>query len=144
MFCKPRTRALVLGVLALAVLLWAPSAGFAASDSAGLLAPGAGYATPEGSQQVRDVQRLLRRLGDAPGPIDGLYGPLTTEAVQRFQKAHALAVDGVVGPHTLGRLVTERSQLRKAKLERKSPARNLRVHPRERPSRAEAVALISP
>ena len=127
MFCKPRTRALVLGVLALAVLLCAPSAGFAASDSAGLLAPGAGYATPEGSQPVRDVQRLLRRLGDAPGPIDGLYGPLTTGAVQRFQKAHALAVDGVAGPQTMGRLVAERSKLRKAKLERKSPARNDRA-----------------
>jgi hypothetical protein len=127
MFCKARTRALVVGLLALAVVLCAPSAGFAATDTAGLLAPGAGYATPEGSRQVRDVQRLLRRLGEAPGPIDGLYGPLTTGAVQRFQEAHALAVDGVVGPHTLGRLVTERSQLRKAKLERKSPARSNRA-----------------
>ena len=127
MFCKARTRALVVGLVALAVLLCAPSAGFAATDSAGLLAPGAGYATPEGSQPVRDVQRLLRRLGDAPGPIDGLYGPLTTGAVQRFQEAHALAVDGVVGPQTMGRLVAERSKLRKAKLERKSPARSNRA-----------------
>jgi putative peptidoglycan binding protein len=127
MFCKRRTRALVLGVVALAVLLCAPSVGFAANDSAGLLRPGAGYATPQGSQPVRDVQRLLRRLGDAPGPIDGLYGPLTTGAVQRFQDAHALAVDGVVGPQTMGRLVAERSKLRKAKLERKSPARNDRA-----------------
>ena len=71
-------------------------------SSAGLLAPGAGYASPKGSQPVRDVQRLLRRLGDAPGPIDGLYGPLTAGAVQRFQEAHALAVDGVVGPQTMG------------------------------------------
>ena len=127
MFCKARTRALVIGLLAIAGILCAPSAGFAAPDSATLLAPGAGYATPKGSQPVRDVQRLLRRLGDAPGPVDGLYGPLTAGAVQRFQEAHALAVDGVVGPQTMGRLVAERSKLRKAKLERKSPARSNRA-----------------
>jgi hypothetical protein len=139
MFCKARTRALVIGLLAIAVILCAPSAGFAAADSSTLLAPGAGYATPKGSQPVRDVQRLLRRLGHAPGPVDGLYGPLTAGAVQRFQEAHALAVDGVVGPQTMGRLVAERSKLRKAKLERKSPARSNRTEsvteqPRTRPN----------
>jgi hypothetical protein len=145
MFCKPRTRVLVVGLVALAVLLCAPSAGFAAADSAGLLAPGAGYASPEGSQPVRDVQRLLRRLGDAPGPLDGLYGPLTTGAVQRFQEAHALTVDGVVGPQTMGRLMAERSKLhksklQKAKLERKSPARNARAESvtEQPPARAPA------
>jgi hypothetical protein len=55
--------------------------------------------------------------------------------VQRFQEAHALAVDGVVGPQTVGRLVAERSKLRKAKLERKSPARG---------NRAESVTEQSP
>jgi hypothetical protein len=118
---------LVVGLAALVVLLSAPSAGFAANGDAELLAPGAGYASPEGSQSVRDVQRVLRRLGDEPGPIDGLYGPLTAAAVQRFQEAHALAVDGVVGPQTMGRLVAERRKLRRAKLERKSPARSNRA-----------------
>jgi hypothetical protein len=127
MLCKSRTRALLVGLAALVVLLCAPSAGFAASGQAELLTPGAGYASPEGSQPVRDVQRVLRRLGDAPGPIDGLYGPLTAAAVQRFQEAHALAVDGVVGPQTMARLVAERRKLRKAKLERKSPARSNRA-----------------
>jgi hypothetical protein len=142
MFCKARTRALLIGLLAIAVILCAPSAGFAAADSSTLLAPGAGYATPTGSQPVRDVQRLLRRLGDAPGPVDGLYGPLTAGAVQRFQEAHALAVDGVVGPQTMGRLVAERSKLRKAKLERKSPARSNRAESviEQPPARSPATA----
>jgi len=155
MFCKARTRALVIGLLAIAVILCAPSAGFAAADSATLLAPGAGYAIPKGSQPVRDVQRLLRRLGDAPGPVDGLYGPLTAGAVQRFQEAHALAVDGVVGPETMGRLVAERSKLRKAKLERKSPARSSRAEsaieqppagtrPTAQPDRAEPDSSTGP
>jgi hypothetical protein len=127
MFCKAWTRVLVVALAAVAVPLSAPSAGFAANDSAGLLAPGTGYASPEGAEPVRDLQRLLRRLGDAPGPIDGLYGPLTTAAVQRFQEAHALAVDGVVGPQTRGRLAAVHSMLRRAKLERKSPARDNRA-----------------
>jgi hypothetical protein len=153
MFCKARTRALLIGLLAIAVILCAPSAGFAAADSPTLLVPGAGYATPKGSQPVRDVQRLLQRLGDAPGPVDGLYGPLTAGAVQRFQEAHALAVDGVVGPQTMGRLVAERSKLRK--LERKSPARSnrtesvteqppARTRPNAQPDRAKPDSSTGP
>lgn len=139
MFCKHRTRSLLVGLVAVVFLLCAPTAGFAATGSElasdGLLSRGAGYGIPEGSQAVREVQRLLRRLGDGPGPIDGLYGPLTAGAVQRFQEAHALAVDGVVGPETRGRLIAEREKLRTAKLERKSPARNDR--PRASPSRRQ-------
>jgi hypothetical protein len=127
MFCKARTRALVVGLTALAVALCAPPAAFGSDAQAELLAPGAGYANPGGSEPVRQVQRLLRRLGNSPGPIDGLYGPLTTAAVQRFQEAHRVAVDGVVGPVTMGRLAGERRKLRRAELERKSPAPSTRA-----------------
>jgi DNA-binding NarL/FixJ family response regulator/peptidoglycan hydrolase-like protein with peptidoglycan-binding domain len=65
-----------------------------------LLAPGSGYQQAAGSGSVRALQRRLARLGLAPGPIDGRYGPLTTQAVERFQAAHRLPVDGVVGPRT--------------------------------------------
>ena len=97
MSCKARIRALLVVLATLAALLCAPSAGFAASAPTGRWPPG-GLCQPGGLAPVRDVQRLLRRLGDAPGPIDGLYGPLTSAAVQRFQEAHGLAADGVVGP----------------------------------------------
>jgi Putative peptidoglycan binding domain len=73
-------------------------------SSVGLLARGAGYESPSHSEPVRELQRRLRRLGDDPGPIDGLYGPLTAGAVERFQLAHGLKVDGVVGPQTRSRL----------------------------------------
>jgi peptidoglycan hydrolase-like protein with peptidoglycan-binding domain len=46
------------------------------------------------------LQAQLRFLGFDPGPADGRYGRLTTDAVTRFQQAHDLPVDGVFGPLT--------------------------------------------
>ena len=66
------------------------------------LALGSGYNTPEGSAAVRVLQRRLVLAGDSPGPIDGLYGPLTMSAVIRFQASRGLAVDGIVGHQTWG------------------------------------------
>ena len=65
------------------------------------LFPTAGYHSPDGSAPVRTLQRRLARVGDAPGPIDGRYGPLTEHAVARFQAAHRLPVDGIAHPQTL-------------------------------------------
>jgi peptidoglycan hydrolase-like protein with peptidoglycan-binding domain/LysM repeat protein len=106
MFCERtlRTRGWLAGLLAATVLLLVPASGLAAD---GTLARGAGYASQDGSQPVRELQRSLRRLGDRPGPVDGLYGPLTESAVERFQQAHGLATDGVVGPQTKTRLLAQ-------------------------------------
>ena len=103
------------GLLAATVLLSVPAPGFArepapAADqlaAAGTLARGAGYGSHAGSQPVRELQRSLRRLGERPGPVDGLFGPLTEGAVERFQQAHGLATDGVVGPQTKRRLLAQ-------------------------------------
>jgi pyruvate ferredoxin oxidoreductase gamma subunit len=87
-----------------------------------LIALGTGYADPQGSAAVRAIQRRLRRAGERPGPVDGLYGPRTEAAVQSFQGRHGLAVDGVVGEATRGtlaRVVTpspERPEVHAAKL----------------------------
>ena len=63
----------------------------------GSLVSGAGYLQPGGSPAVRSLQRRLSRAGFSPGPADGRYGPLTTQAVTRFQHAHRLAADGIAG-----------------------------------------------
>jgi peptidoglycan hydrolase-like protein with peptidoglycan-binding domain len=76
-----------------------------AAASAATLAPGSGYGRPGGSTQVRSLQRRLERAGYAPGPIDGLYGPLTEGAVDRFQATHDLQVDGIAGRQTWSALI---------------------------------------
>ncbi len=69
-----------------------------------VLAYGAGYQSPGGSERVRALQRDLARAGFSPGRVDGRYGPFTQAAVMRFQTTRHLIVDGVAGPVTLGML----------------------------------------
>lgn len=44
-----------------------------------------------------DVRKLQAKLSLA---VDGIFGPVTEEAVKSFQQAHKLKVDGIVGPRT--------------------------------------------
>ena len=43
---------------------------------------------------VREIQTRLRRLGYRPGAVDGQPGPRTRAAVEAFQRARGLPVDG--------------------------------------------------
>jgi hypothetical protein len=54
--------------------------------------------------QVKVLQRALNTLGFSSGKPDGDYGPSTQTAVEKFQAAHGLAEDGVVGQQTLAAL----------------------------------------
>ncbi|WP_085522192.1 C40 family peptidase [Tuberibacillus sp. Marseille-P3662] len=53
---------------------------------------------------VRKVQKTLDQLGYLNGSVDGIFGPVTENAVEDFQSAQGLAVDGIVGPNTHGAL----------------------------------------
>ncbi|MEV6925148.1 peptidoglycan-binding protein [Dactylosporangium sp. NPDC051485] len=53
-----------------------------------------------GSQDVVEVQCLLKHHGLDPGRIDGLFGKQTEQAVEDLQRANGLVVDGIVGPQT--------------------------------------------
>lgn len=46
------------------------------------------------------LQESFKTLGYAPGPIDGINGPLTQKAIRAFQDDHGLLIDGIVGENT--------------------------------------------
>lgn len=62
---------------------------------------------------VREAQSRLHRHGYlvTSREVDGVFGPGTERAVQRFQKDRGLSIDGVIGPRTLDALNCEPNQL---------------------------------
>ena len=57
----------------------------------------------QGSQgaMVIEIQERLSRLDLYNGAIDGVFGPVTEQAVREFQEQKGLTVDGIVGDMTL-------------------------------------------
>lgn len=55
---------------------------------------------------VQELQQILNNKDYAVGLADGIFGPATKKGVTTFQSDKGLAVDGIVGPKTLGLLKT--------------------------------------
>jgi len=49
---------------------------------------------------VKVLQSVLAKIGYNPGPIDGIFGSTTQQAVIQFQYDNGLNPDGIVGPMT--------------------------------------------
>ena len=62
------------------------------------------YKKGASGQTVKEIQSKLRDWGYYSGPVDGIYGSKTEEAVKYFQRKNGLNADGQVGDQTLAAL----------------------------------------
>ncbi|MFZ4572822.1 MAG: peptidoglycan-binding domain-containing protein [Phycisphaerales bacterium] len=53
---------------------------------------------------VRGVQERLQNLGINPGPIDGIFGPLTAAGIRDFQRCEGMPISGVIDEALVRRL----------------------------------------
>lgn len=65
-------------------------------------------------QKLMSHQRILQRLGYAPGPIDGILGQRTIRAIKQFQRDNNLNDDGIVGRFTQAALNTADNSSRRS------------------------------
>jgi peptidoglycan hydrolase-like protein with peptidoglycan-binding domain len=85
-------------------LTWTKLLSPGASEGAHPLPPTVKYG--DSNDIVKQLQAALNFKGASPAlKADGIFGPLTLAAVKAFQKANGLAVDGIVGPITWGKLL---------------------------------------
>lgn len=55
-------------------------------------------------EEVREIQRRLKKWDYYSGDVDGIYGSKTKAAVVRFQKKNGLTADGIAGKKTLAKM----------------------------------------
>lgn len=63
-----------------------------------------GYGDLLPDEIVANVQSELQRLGYYPYEVDGIFGPLTQEALALYQRDAGLPVTGAIDPATLASL----------------------------------------
>ena len=62
------------------------------------------YAQPLSAGGVQMVQQRLRQIGDYPGAVDGVWGPDSVTALERFQQMHGLQPTGQLNQATVASL----------------------------------------
>jgi lysozyme family protein len=63
------------------------------------------YSTPSGfTLQTTTLQKALKNAGYYTGPVDGVAGHQTKDAIRRFQADHGLTTDGICGRKTWAKL----------------------------------------
>lgn len=65
-----------------------------------------GFALQPGDRgrEVEQLQEALRKAGAYKGPIDGIYDDDVSKAVEAYQKANSLGIDGIAGAGTMDSL----------------------------------------
>ena len=87
-------------MVALAIVMLSTTAAFASSSTTTFSSASYRVDLPfqvgDSSSEVATLQQLLLGAGHDPGPIDGVFGPMTEQAVVAFQEAHGLSLTGLI------------------------------------------------
>jgi Putative peptidoglycan binding domain len=83
---------------------WFPAWGYDSSAYYPYDGPIYGYSNLSPDQVVVDVQTQLERDGYYNGPVDGVLGPMTRQAIAAFQADNGLAITSTVDEPTLDTL----------------------------------------
>ena len=83
---------------------WFPAWGYAPSVTYVYDGPIYGYNGLSPDQVTVNVQEQLARAGYYDGPIDGMLGPMTREAIAAFQADNGLAITSAIDEPTLATL----------------------------------------
>ena len=93
------------------------------------------------NSEVTQVQSQLKELGYFSGTTTGYYGPVTEAAIEKFQKANNLEVDGKTGPLTIAKLFSDDAKAYEAlKSDNKKTSDNQSSKKKESSSKKEESA----
>jgi len=83
---------------------WFPAWGYAPYSYYPYAGPIYGYNYEAPDRVTVDVQEQLQRDGYYAGPVDGVLGPMTRQAIAAFQSDHGLAITSAIDEPTLATL----------------------------------------
>src|SRR5207253_6066380 len=83
---------------------WFPAWGYTPSAYYAYDGPIYGYNGLAPDRVIVDVQSQLQRAGYYDGPVDGILGPMTRDAIAAFQADNGLAVTAAIDEPTLATL----------------------------------------
>jgi peptidoglycan hydrolase-like protein with peptidoglycan-binding domain len=75
--------------------------------ASGALVPPANVGPTDAPERVAAGQRALAKLGYGPLKADGIMGPGTRQAIERFERDRRLAVTGELGSRTARELAAQ-------------------------------------
>lgn len=94
--------------------------------------------------EPEETQQLLASLGFYGGPIDGILGPQTENALRSAQKAYGLTVDGKPSPELLERLREEAARSQVVKAQKDGETISTAYTPTSAGAIADAIASQNP
>lgn len=84
------------------------------------------------SELIRDVQARLGQRGFDVGPVDGVYGDSTQQALRNFQKSNNIQATGQIDSRTLAALGVTQGSMQRAQAGQQAPAAERPYQPMER------------